>query len=121
MWKPQRMERSGARWNPASPHILAKAARVRARALASGERPDWAARSIVPRQGEIVQTIIDVLRGSDVPMRPIEVHGLVEARLEREVALHTVVGRLSAGAANARSPIVRMARGRYCVVARDEQ
>jgi hypothetical protein len=110
------VERTGARWNPYSAEGLAKAARVRAAALASDRRPMRAGVQRRPRQGEIVQTIIEVLGESDAPLRPVEIHQAVEARLGRAVGLHTVVGRLSAGAANVRSPIVRIARGRYALI-----
>ena len=60
--------------------------------------------------------MIEVLGGSYVPLRPIEVHGLVDARPGGEVALHTVVARPSSGTRNARSPIVGVARVQYQLV-----
>jgi hypothetical protein len=66
-----------------------------------------------PPMGTICTAALEILRESDGPLRPKEIHARVELHLDRTVSRHTIASFLSRAAQDATSPVVRSGRSGY--------
>ncbi len=71
-----------------------------------------------PRQGRIIDAIVQVLTDRREPMQPREVHAEVEALLGEPVRWASVKALLASNIAGRSPRFLRVARGRYVLVSR---